>query len=70
LRLEAEAREWRRTKKKRAGGENKGVRSQEVKARSKGQRMLSGEVRDFPLPLLRFIDLGEPRSPNYERRAH
>jgi hypothetical protein len=28
------------------------------------QQTLSDEVRDFPLPLLRFIDPGEPRSPN------
>jgi hypothetical protein len=41
-----------------------------VKARSKGQRVLSDEVRDFPLPLLGFIDPGEPCSPNRARRTH
>jgi hypothetical protein len=46
------------------------VHSREVKARSKGRRVLSDEVRDFPLPLLRFIDLGELYSPNRVRRTH
>jgi hypothetical protein len=31
----------------RAAGESKGVRGREVKAKSKGQRVLSDEVGDF-----------------------
>jgi hypothetical protein len=62
---------WRwRAKTKRAAGESKGAHSREVKVIRKGQRVLSDEVRDFPLPLLRFIDLREPRSPNRARLAH
>jgi hypothetical protein len=38
--------------------------------KKQGATVLSDEVRDFPLPLLRFIDPGEPRSPNRTRRAH
>jgi hypothetical protein len=39
-------------------------RRSDQEASGEGQRTLSDEVRDFPLPLLGFIDLGESRSPN------
>jgi hypothetical protein len=54
---------------KRAAGESKGASSRETKARSKKRRMLSVEVRDSPLPLLRFIDPGEPPSPHRARAS-
>jgi hypothetical protein len=34
------------------------------------RKVLSDEVRDFPLPLSRFIDLGESRSPDHVCRTH
>jgi hypothetical protein len=55
---------WQRAKTKRAAGECKGASGRETKSRSEKQRMLCVEVRDSSLPLLRFIDPGEPRSPN------
>jgi hypothetical protein len=45
----------------------KGKQRSRAKARSKGQRMLSVEVRGSPLPLLGFIDPREPCSLNRTR---
>jgi hypothetical protein len=50
--------------------ENKEARSRGRKAEGKGAAALSGKVRDSPFPLLGFIDLREPHSPNRVRRAH
>jgi hypothetical protein len=47
-----------------AANENEGARSWRTKAKGKGEATLSDEVRDSPFPLLGFIDLREPRSPN------
>jgi hypothetical protein len=52
------------------GGESKEARNRRRRAEGKGAAALSGEVRDFPFPLLRFIGLREPRSPNCVHRAH
>jgi hypothetical protein len=50
---------WRRrAKTKLAASESERARSPKAKARSKGAAVQSDELRDFPLPLLRFIDPG------------
>jgi hypothetical protein len=52
---------WRRRKNEASLGEDKEARPRKEN-KKQGRQMLSGEVKDSSLPLLRFIDLGELHS--------
>jgi hypothetical protein len=49
--------------------ESKEAHSRRRRAEGKGVTVLSGKVRDSPVPLFGFIDLRETHSPDRARRA-
>jgi hypothetical protein len=59
----------RRRKNEASFGEDKVARPRKEN-KKQGRQMLSGELKDSPLPLSQFIDLGEPCSQNRARRTH